>query len=508
MGIFGKPLLIRGIGSASGSVASFGDGAPYPVRELNVSVEPVQDLHGYDAPWPAGGGINAMPPAVAKSETQNGVTVSTDGSGVYSISAVAEADTVIEFPLINSFVIPDGTPVDGTHSLMLKNTFASNGVTIYFYNGTMNLDSWIASPSNRVAVNYSSLANKTCDCIKVKVTSGTSVTGTFGIMFVPKGTASNTPFAPYSNICPISGWNEVNVWRTGKNLLDDSTRTTYSSGLGLRWYKADGFVLKANQTYTFSFSGSEQTIMLYIMDKATETALANSNSGSVMYTPTADTVVYFQAYRNTAIEDSNVFMLELGSTATSYTPYTGTTIPISWQSTAGTIYGGELDVVNGKLRVTHKLKTPTGTGDYSTGNVVRKSSIVQYNSYYFAVDNTMRNSNKSLQGAVSNIFKNGGAREVGSATDYMFFTNFELYTQLRFNLPSDSELNTADKVNNWIASLYSAGNPLQFVLPLATPVEYDLTPEEVTTLLGSNTLWADCGPVEVEYQKRALLYMS
>ena len=45
--------------TASGSIASFTDGADnVPVKDLTVAVEPVQDLHGYDNPWPAGGGKN------------------------------------------------------------------------------------------------------------------------------------------------------------------------------------------------------------------------------------------------------------------------------------------------------------------------------------------------------------------------------------------------------------------------------------------------------------------
>ena len=48
------------ISSASGSIASFSDGSASPVTALSVSIEPVQDLHGYDNPWPAGGGKNIL----------------------------------------------------------------------------------------------------------------------------------------------------------------------------------------------------------------------------------------------------------------------------------------------------------------------------------------------------------------------------------------------------------------------------------------------------------------
>ena len=44
--------------------------------------------------------------------------------------------------------------------------------------------------------------------------------------------------------------------------------------------------------------------------------------------------------------------VEVGDTETAYEPYTGRTIPISWQSEAGTVYGGNLNVLTGVLKIT------------------------------------------------------------------------------------------------------------------------------------------------------------
>ena len=44
--------------SVSGSVVSFEDGAELPAESVIAHIEPQQDLHGYDNPWPAGGGKN------------------------------------------------------------------------------------------------------------------------------------------------------------------------------------------------------------------------------------------------------------------------------------------------------------------------------------------------------------------------------------------------------------------------------------------------------------------
>ena len=52
------PVIIN---TASGAIASFSDGANgMPIRKLVAQIEPVQDLHGYDSPWPAGGGRNLL----------------------------------------------------------------------------------------------------------------------------------------------------------------------------------------------------------------------------------------------------------------------------------------------------------------------------------------------------------------------------------------------------------------------------------------------------------------
>lgn len=43
--------------TASGSIASFSDGADnLPLKSLVVNINPVQDLHGQESPYPAGAG--------------------------------------------------------------------------------------------------------------------------------------------------------------------------------------------------------------------------------------------------------------------------------------------------------------------------------------------------------------------------------------------------------------------------------------------------------------------
>ena len=74
--------------TASGVIASFPDGADnVPMDGVVVTMEPVQDLHGYDNPWPAGGGKNLLAPKnIAR---QSAPTVTSDGVGGYVINGAS-----------------------------------------------------------------------------------------------------------------------------------------------------------------------------------------------------------------------------------------------------------------------------------------------------------------------------------------------------------------------------------------------------------------------------------
>jgi hypothetical protein len=51
-------------GQASGEVATFDMGGDAPLKECVIQIEPEQDLHGQDYPYPAGAGKNKLPMTV------------------------------------------------------------------------------------------------------------------------------------------------------------------------------------------------------------------------------------------------------------------------------------------------------------------------------------------------------------------------------------------------------------------------------------------------------------
>ena len=68
------------------------------------------------------------------------------------------------------------------------------------------------------------------------------------------------------------------------------------------------------------------------------------------------------------------------------------------------------------------------------------------------------------------------------------------------------DANIAPNVASFVTWLQS--NPIQAVYPLETPQTYQLTPQEVKTLLGQNNIWADTGDCSVSYRADTKLYVE
>jgi len=193
-----------------------------------------------------------------------------------------------------------------------------------------------------------------------------------GIEPVQEGSGDPSP----DNIRPISGWDECNVTRTGKNILKLSewelassskmiidtnniiiTSTPYQETL-------NKYNVQTQSTCMFSFHvkvveihGDAALFRVY----ANSIALNEINLDSVgteknitVVIPNGTKYISFGGWAyNGKVEISNI-QLELGSTATTYEPYTGTTYTIEFRDGDNplTVYGGELNVISGLLTVT------------------------------------------------------------------------------------------------------------------------------------------------------------
>lgn len=188
------------------------------------------------------------------------------------------------------------------------------------------------------------------------------------VNIVPKQSGTGDP-SP-SNVRAISGWDSVGTTRAGKNLCptnapeDNGTWNASAEELtvsGTRSYNSAYYrlALKAGKTYTFSAYAKQingkAKIGLRIgrITQLTISSEAIDEPGWVtfQYTPVEDIDARFTLFSawGTAVQTSVTYgeiQIEVGTTATDYEPYQGSTITTNLGQT---VYGGVLDVVSGKL---------------------------------------------------------------------------------------------------------------------------------------------------------------
>lgn len=328
----------------------------------------------------------------------------------------------------------------------------------------------------------------------------------------PKQAGSGDP-AP-DNVRPISGSTEVKVYKQGKNLCKNGLVNETVSGVNIT-INSDGaitlngtatarftrnlcanFTLKAG-SYTLSCGTAALPISCYLnMNGGGQSISCTANVASKVVTYQEDTNINYiriDIANGSILNNLTLYpMLEAGSTATAYEPYSAPEVKtISWESEAGTVYKGTLNVTTGVLTVDYKyLSISEVTQAYSSAG-----------SGYF-----------------------GGRLNV-SDMKYNQRTNGYCDTLIAVNSPSAQTINcvcfgannkdifivmSQDLVGSTLESLnsYLSSNPVNVLYPLDTPEVYQLEPEEVKTLLGVNNIYADTGNVSVTYRADIDLYIA
>lgn len=466
---------------ASGAVVSFSDGAEgLPVKELTVDIEPVQDLHGYDNPWPAGGGKNLLPISERRSSTNAGVTWTNNQDGSWTVNGTATSNS---FPSGGTTMMSLGvlTGGDYTASLQLADGTLSSNVQSRIYKGSTSIggtnNTTFTVPDGNTDTYY----------LTFRVPSGITVSNeTIYPQFEIGSTI--TPFAPYENICPISGWTGANVTRCGKNLCSGIEQGNYSAtgvkqDTTVRLRCKDYIPISENKQYTISGYGAVDVKVgiLYFSEKG-EHDISESGWEELPYTftpPSNSKYILFilREFYGSSIspEDIDYLQLEEGSTDTDYEEYLGTTYPITFPSGTGTVYGGTLDVTNGVLTVDRKsVEIQTLDWYYDNSNALFTVDIPDMKSYSYT---------SNITKTICSSYKYKGSNK-GWAS--MVFGEFGIANK-NFRI-KDTRYETA-------SAFKTALTGETILYELAEPISIHLTASQITTLLGQNNVWADCGDI-------------
>lgn len=180
------------------SIISFTETVKQDVNSLEVSIESIQDLHGYDHPWPAGGGVNLF-----------------------------DANSVL-----TGYISNDSGALSPDYDSVASDYIAVTGGQTYRISPALSSGNWGAwYDENKVFISgisgYSTAktAPSNAKYLRFTVSKGGNNPNYATTTQVETGSQS-TSWTPYSNICPISGRTGLSVYVSPTQ--DQQDATTYA----------------------------------------------------------------------------------------------------------------------------------------------------------------------------------------------------------------------------------------------------------------------------------------
>ena len=498
----GNPLVVETMGEQYAKKAVY-------------TLNPIQDLHGYDHPWVGGAGKNKLPLTVDRIKAANtdkawsgnlctvsGVsfTANTDVDGnVTGINASGTSTDVIWFWLDSSVNTYDASIINGV----------PNGGSYKTYGFQLTDSSDASVDGIYSATDYPKAAGSYR--MRIRIASGVTLNNVLFKPMIRLATETDPTFEPYTNICPISGRTEVNVERMGgKNLLNPNKFNSFPKTVA-------GITYTKNNDGSFTINGTSTGTSIidlisnftlpkgkYILSdgwnkdgvfgtwitlwngstKVTQDAATTYGNGVVesildleqyvydriqlgIFIPTGKTfnnIIIRPMLRNFSISDST------------FEPCQSQDISIQLGQT---VYGGHADFVTGKVRVTKGFVTITGE------NVTGISDGS-------AVDSL---GGKRINTNITDCMPPTGQSFVLGTSDSLIPIG-DVYWTLLSNCFGSNDVGTLCLRLNGAATLEdakTAANSMhpQIAYKLATPIELTLTPAQLSLLEGYNRI--TCG---------------
>lgn len=333
-----------------------------------------------------------------------------------------------------------------------------------------------------------------------------------GIEPVQAGSGDPSP----DNIRAISGWTGATLYHKGKNLLPNTGETATSNGVTFT-VNSDGTVtVNGTATANTSFYIAAQSVVTPAFQylKGLPVTCSGCPEGG-------STSTYFMTFARldgsfkydygdgvdltvgdvTSVNSYVRIDIKSGCTAENlvfkpmirpatdaddtYKKYASTEHPVSWSDEAGTIYGGTLDLTTGVLTKTYSIVNMESLNwDYTTSS----------GGYFYA---NIISKKPGLTNFICSVYK------ISSATSLADIADCEIRGNATGNrlYAKDADYSTASE-------FVEAVTGQKICYELASPTTYSLTAQEISTLLGTNNIYADCGDTTVTYRADPTLYIA
>lgn len=307
------------------------------------------------------------------------------------------------------------------------------------------------------------------------------------------GTGDPSP----SNIRPITGWTGAQITRAGKNLAYKKIPGGLStSGIVITNSSTSIAIAKVKKSvaYVINADGGQNEFYYAFFESEPQLGAESYNSRSYLGTSFTAPIDGYLGFR--IPRASEEYQCELGTTATAYTPYeTPTVYPVSWQSEAGTVYGGVLDATTGTLTEDVMRFVFDGSEGWriaatGTNRVFRLNSAFSYGII-------RARENKYICNMAILTRQISGIENLG--VSYWFFRTTD-----STSISGERDLlvgTSTDDVNMTLEEFKAmlANTPIVVVADIQNPITHTLTPAEVALVAGANTLWSDTGDSAMIY---------
>jgi hypothetical protein len=436
--------------TVSGNPISISDASGFNAKALTVSMNPIQDLHGYSNPWVGGSGKNKCP--INESTITGGTyIIDTDiniASGTWTFSFESAVTTNCSLQI---------TDADG-------NTLASVG---------------ISNPSRSATVTINAAG---------KHMKFYGYAGTYKKIQIESGSTATT-YEPYSNICPISGRTEASVKRTGINQWDEEWEQGYIDSHGENTastinIRSKNFIPIVPNTRYYLKSGYTTVVYCPIFFYDENKVFLSNNLQQIWNTviTTPSNAKYMRFYMNGAYGSvyNNDISINYPATDTEYHAYNGETKTVTFDHT---VYGGEADLTNGKLSEDMTI-VDLGTLNWTmatSGGITRFQASLA-----------------GLKGSGNNNIPDNMLCEIYKNNSWALVTGYLNDGQI-CGLGGGNIIAVQDSRYTDATAFKTAMSGVMLCYELATPTESTFTPQSISLNKGENVISTDGDNVELKY---------
>lgn len=472
------PAVIKRV---TGNPIEFEDGADAPLVKCVTQITGSQEMHGYDMPWVGGAGKNKCIQTVSgiktrnssltwigDSATLNGVTftILSDNAGNvigYNVNGTASAQCIFSCDddtyVASESVIVNGCPQD------------ASGCSIDVWRSGSIIGQDTGSGTTVSAGRCAS---------SITVASGTTVNNKVFHPMIRLASVTDPTFEPYSNICSIFGLSEVDIDGCGFNLWDEEHRNGYYSNSGIfvpnnsTMCNTNAISVLPNTKY-YCKCGS-YNISTFYYDKDMNFISSGYHIQNQRFTTPSN--CYYMNFSNdygsgTTYNNDICFNISDDSMNGTYEPYTPNNYTIDLD---GTRYGGTLDVVRGKMVVTHKF-VDLGSLTWNKGGT---------NRFYAPISD--------IKIVASDVVADILCSQYEAKTANQTYYNVDGIAVANYLFVYDST-----KASMSAADFETAMSGVECVYELDTPIEVDLTPTAIRTLSGYNYIKSTTGDMTIDY---------